>query len=68
MNNYWYNQIRRANVSLLTKVAMWVLAVLRPVKMHKMWRNHSIEMQNKLNEEHLERFGWNAGWRRVSYE
>lgn len=68
MNNYWYNQIRRAKVDLPTKVAMWVLATLRPLKMHKMWRNHTIEMQNKLNEEHTERFGWKSDWRRVSYE
>lgn len=49
MNNYFKNQIKRANCGLLTKVALFVVALVRP---DKIWRGHVESLQRQLDAEH----------------
>ena len=58
MNNYFINQMRRANCGLATKVKMYVYTLTHPGEMRRMWNNHSIELQNQLNGEHEHYRGW----------
>jgi hypothetical protein len=58
MNNYWMNQLRRARLGLGKKVLTYVAGTVSPRELERRWRRHSVEMQNELNKEHCERFGW----------
>ena len=49
MNNYFKNQIRRANCALTTKLAAFVVALLQP---RKIWREHVDSLQRELDAEH----------------
>ena len=51
MNNYFKNQIRRANCTLPKKAALWLLGVLRPGLLRRLWADHVGELQAEL--EHL---------------
>ena len=48
MNNYFRNQIKRANCGLLKKVALFVTAIIRPGKLRSIWRQHANEMNRRL--------------------
>lgn len=55
MNNYFKNQIRRANCGLVKKVALYAVALLCPGKLRRIWREHANDMQNELNVNNWDR-------------
>lgn len=58
MNNFFYNQLRRANCALAKKVAMYILATLFPGRVRRAWKKYATDMQNSLNGEHDNYRGW----------
>lgn len=55
MNNYYYNQIRRANCGLVKKAYGLLMGVLCPRRLERAWRKHATEMQNALNDNNWKR-------------
>ena len=58
MNNYLKNQIKRANCAWTKKVAGYIMAVLCPGRMERLWRKHAAELQNELNQNNWDRHGF----------
>lgn len=56
MNNYFYNQIRRANCALPKKVYGFIVGMLCPRRLERAWRKHATEMQNELNDNNWKRY------------
>ncbi|MBO7684852.1 MAG: hypothetical protein J6Y20_04800 [Lachnospiraceae bacterium] len=50
MNNYFKNQIRRANCTLPKKAILFLLGVLRPDVLRRLWADHVADMQKQLDE------------------
>lgn len=58
MNGFVFNNLRRAKMSLLRKVYLGAMAMLRPDEVKRLWKKHCVKVQNELNEEHYAKRGW----------
>lgn len=52
MNNYHFNQIRRADCSMLKKTAMFLLGSLAPRRLEEKWETHARHMQAMLDYDY----------------